>query len=77
MNNNDLFNFLIATDQLDEFLGDELPQEIKKQISNLAKDYKKGLINDDKIQVFLMKLEKSYDINYEMLYDYFKGQLDN
>ena len=36
----DFFNFLVATDQVDEFLGYELPWEIKEQIKEIAINYK-------------------------------------
>lgn len=73
--NDDLFNYLVATDNLDEFLGYELPQEIKVKINDLATDYKNEMINDDEIQDVLMAIEKEYKINYELLYKYFKEQL--
>lgn len=73
--NDELFNYLVATDNLDEFLGYELPQEIKIKINDLATDYKKEMINDDEIQDVLMAIEKEYKINYELLYEYFREQL--
>jgi len=73
--NDELFNYLVATDNLDEFLGYELPQEIKVKINDLATDYKNEMINDDEIQDVLMAIEKEYKINYELLYKYFKEQL--
>lgn len=73
--NDDLFNYLVATDNLDEFLGYELPQEIKAKINDLATDYKNEMINVDEIQDVLMAIEKEYKINYELLYKYFKEQL--
>ena len=73
--NDELFNYLVATDNLDEFLGYELPQEIKVKINDLATDYKNEMINDDEIQDVLMAIEKEYKINYELLYKCFKEQL--
>ena len=73
--NDELFNYLVATDNLDEFLGYELPQEIKVKINDLATDYKNEMINDDEIQDVLMAIEKEYKINYELLFKYFKEQL--
>ena len=73
--NDELFNYLVATDNLDEFLGYELPQEIKVKINDLATDYKNEMINDDEIQDVLMAIEKEYKINYELLYEYFREQL--
>lgn len=73
--NDELFNYLVATDNLDEFLGYKLPQEIKVKINDLATDYKNEMINDDEIQDVLMAIEKEYKINYELLYKYFKEQL--
>lgn len=75
MNNNDFFNFLVATDQVDEFLGYKLPEEIKEELNKLAEDYKNDLINDDEVQDVLMGIELSRQINYEVLYKYFKEQL--
>ena len=73
--NDELFNYLVATDNLDEFLGYKLPQEIKVKINDLATDYKNEMINDDEIQDVLMAIEKEYKIDYELLYKYFKEQL--
>lgn len=75
MNNDELFNFLIATDQVDEFLGYKLPQEIKEELNKLAEDYNNNLINDDEVQDVLMGIELSKQVNYEVLYKYFKEQL--
>ena len=71
----DLFNFLVATDQVDEFLGYKLPQEIKEELNKLAEDYNNDLITDDEVQDVLMGLELKNRINYEVLYKYFKEQL--
>lgn len=75
MNNNDFFNFLVATDQVDDFLGYKLPEEIKEELNKLAEDYNNDLINDDEVQDVLMGIELSKQINYEVLYKYFKEQL--
>lgn len=71
----DLFNFLVATDQIDEFLGYKLPQKIKEEIEKLAEDYNNDLITDDEVQDVLMGIELKNQINYEVLYKYFKEQL--
>lgn len=71
----DLFNFLVATDQVDEFLGYKLPQEIKEELNKLAEDYNNDLITDDEVQDVLMGIELKNRINYEVLYKYFKEQL--
>ena len=70
-----LFNFLVATDQVDEFLGYKLPQEIKEELNKLAEDYNNDLITDDEVQDVLMGIELKNRINYEVLYKYFKEQL--
>lgn len=75
MNNDEFFNFLVATDQVDEFLGCKLPQEIKEELNKLAEDYNNNLINDDEVQDVLMGIELSKQINYEVLFKYFKEQL--
>lgn len=75
MNNNDFFDFLVATDQVDEFLGYKLPQTIKDEIDKLADDYKNDLITDDEVQDVLMGNELKNQINYEVLFKYFKEQL--
>ena len=71
----DLFNFLVATDQIDEFLGYKLPEEIKTELNKLAEDYNNDLITDDEVQDVLMGIELKNQINYEVLYKYFKEQL--
>ena len=40
MNNDDLFNYLVATNQLDEFLGYEVPKcpESKNELKELEDD---------------------------------------
>ena len=74
--NDDLFNYLVATDELDDFLGYELPNEVKTRIDKVVIDYKNELINDNEIQDILMEIELEYKINYELLYKYFKEQLN-
>ena len=59
----DLFNFLVATDQVDEFLGYKLPQEIKEELNKLAEDYNNDLITDDEVQDVLMGIELKNQIN--------------
>lgn len=73
----ELFDYLVATDTLDEFLGLELPKEIKEEIYNLVVDYKNEKISDDEVQDVLMGIELKSKINYELLYKYFKEQLLN
>ena len=75
MNNDDFFYFLVATDQVDDFLGYKLPQDIKDELNKLAEDYTNDLINDDEVQDVLMGIELSKQIDYEVLYKYFKEQL--
>ena len=75
MNNDDFFNFLVATDQVDEFLGYKLPEEIKEELNKLAEDYNNDLITDDEVQDVLMGIELKRQINYEVLFKYFKEQL--
>ena len=73
----ELFDYLVATDTLDEFLGLELTKEIKEEIYNLVVDYKNEKISDDEVQDVLMGIELKSKINYELLYKYFKEQLLN
>lgn len=75
MNSDKLFDYLVATDSLDEFLGLDLPDSIKQEIDKLVKDYKRNIINEDEIQDVLMGMEIQYKINYELLFNYFKKQL--
>lgn len=75
MNQDKLFDYLVATNQLDEFLGYELPQEIKKELEELAKSYKNDEITDDEIQDVIMGIELKSNISYEILFNYFKEQI--
>lgn len=75
MNNDDFFQFLVGTDQIDDFLGYKLPDSVKEEINNIAEDYKNDIITDDEVQDVLMGLELKYQINYEVLFKYFKEQL--
>lgn len=75
MNNNEFYSFLIATDQIDNFLGFKLPNEIKQQLNDLAVDYENNLITDDEVQDVLTRIELKYQINYEVIFKYFKEQL--
>lgn len=77
MNNDDLFNYLVATDNLDDFLGYEIPTKIKEEVIEIVEDCKKDLINNDELQDILMGLEKKYNINYEILINFFKEQLNS
>ena len=67
MNQDKLFDYLVATDQLDEFLGYEIPQKIKNDLEELAKSYKNDEITDDEIQDVIMGIE--------LLFNYFKEQI--
>lgn len=73
----ELFDYLVATDTLDEFLGLELPKDVKEEINSLVVDYKNEIISDDEVQDVLMGIELKSKINYELLYKYFKEQLLN
>ena len=75
MNQDKLFDYLVATNQLDEFLGYELPQEIKKELEELAKSYKNDEITNDEIQDVIMGIELKSNISYEILFNYFKEQI--
>lgn len=75
MNDDKLFDYLVATDSLDQFLGYELPNNIKKELIDLSVDYKNELITDDEIQDVIMGMEIKYKVNYETLFDFFKEQL--
>lgn len=75
MNQDKLFDYLVATNQLDEFLGYELPQEVKKELEELAKSYKNDEITDDEIQDVIMGIELKSNISYEILFNYFKEQI--
>lgn len=75
MNQDKLFDYLVATNQLDEFLGYELPQEIKNELEELAKSYKNDEITDDEIQDVIMGIELKSNISYEILFNYFKEQI--
>lgn len=75
MNQDKLFDYLVATDQLDEFLGYEIPQKIKNDLEELAKSYKNDEITDDEIQDVIMGIELKSNISYEILFNYFKEQI--
>ncbi len=75
MNQDKLFDYLVATNQLDEFLGYELPQEVKKELEELTKSYKNDEITDDEIQDVIMGIELKSNISYEILFNYFKEQI--
>ena len=68
----DFFNFLVATDQVDEFLGYELPWKIKEQIKNIAIKYKTEKITAEEVQDALREIELKKMINYNVLYNYFQ-----
>lgn len=79
--NDGFFNFLVATDQLDEFIGskqttnNKIPNSIMNEIISLAEDYNNDLITADEVQDVLMRLEKESNINYENLYKIFKENI--
>ncbi len=75
MDKDKLFDYLVATNQLDDFLGYEIPQEIKNYLEELAISFKKDELTDEEIQDIIMKIELKSNINYEMLFNYFKEQL--
>ena len=57
-------------------IDEGLPLDVEFEIKDLAEDYNKKIINDDEIQDVLMGLELKSGIGYEILYDYFKEQLN-
>lgn len=75
MDKDKLFDYLVATNQLDDFLGYEILQEIKNYLEELAISFKKDELTDEEIQDIIMKIELKSNINYEMLFNYFKEQL--
>ena len=76
-------NTLMKTDikeKNDKYIIDiDLPgyekEDIKIELNKLAQDYKEEKINADEIQDVLMGIELSKQIDYEVLYKYFKEQL--
>ena len=75
MNQDKLFDYLVATNHLDDFLGYEIPQEIKNYLEELAISFKKDELTGEEIQDIIMKIESKSNISYEMLINYFKEQL--
>ena len=75
MNKDKFFDYLVATDKLDDFLGYEIPQEIKNYLKELAKSFKKNELIDEEIRDIIMKVELKSNISYEILFNYFKEQL--
>ena len=65
----------MCSSDLDEFLGYELPWEIKEQIKEIAINYKTEKITAEGVQEALRKIELKKMINYNVLYDYFQELL--
>lgn len=75
MDNDKLFDYLVATDKLDEFLGYEIPQHIKNKIDELVINYNNGNISNEEVCDILGKISLNYKINYDLLINYFNEQL--
>lgn len=75
MNNDKLFDYLVATDKIDEFLGYEIPQHIKNKINELVINYNNDFIGNEKVYDILRKISLKYKINYDLLINYFNEQL--
>ena len=75
MNNDKLFDYLVATDKIDEFLGYEIPQHIKNKINELVINYNNDFIDNEKVYDILRKISLKYKINYDLLINYFNEQL--
>lgn len=75
MNNDKLFDYLVATDKIDEFLGYEIPQHIKNKINELVINYNNDFIGNEKVYDILRKISLNYKINYDLLINYFNEQL--
>ena len=73
---NDFFDYLVSTDSLDEFLGYEISDNIKREIMLLANDYNKGLKREEEIISILNEISLNNGISYEYLNNYFKEYID-
>lgn len=60
MKNDDLFNYLVATDKLDEFLGNEVHED-----KNGKWTYARFFCNRDKMDIPFDNLNDSEDDNYD------------
>lgn len=73
---NDFFDYLVSTDSLDEFLGYEINDNIKREIMLQANDYNKGLKREEEIISILNEISLNNGISYEYLNNYFKEYID-
>ena len=53
MDKDKLFDYLIATNHLDDFLGYEIPQEIKNYLEELAISFKKMNLQMKRFKILL------------------------
>lgn len=53
-----------------------LDKQIKKKIEGISKEFDGDLITEDEVQDVLMGLELSYKLDYELLYKFFRNNIN-
>lgn len=53
-----------------------LDQQIKMEIEGISKEFNRDLITEDEVQDVLMGLELSYKLDYELLYKFFRNNIN-
>ncbi len=76
MFDNDFLRYLVVTDQIDEFLGNDLSSEIKELLLEIVKEYKNNNISEDEVINYLNQVHKKYKVSNKLLLDYFNNNLD-
>ena len=67
MMNDDFLNYLLATNQIDNFFDNEIPEYIQEGINILAEEYENDKIDEENVSKTLKNIESNNNISYKNL----------
>ena len=73
--NDDFLNYLLATNQIDNFFDNEIPEYIQEGINILAEEYENDKIDEENVSKTLKNIESNNNISYKKLIKYFNNKL--
>ena len=73
--NDDFLNYLLATNQIDNFFDNEIPENIQEEINIIAEKYENDKIDEENVSKMLKNIEANNNISYKKLIKYFNNKL--
>ena len=73
--NDDFLNYLLATNQIDNFFDNEIPENIQEEINIIAEKYENDKIDEENVSKMLKNIESNNNISYKKLIKYFNNKL--